>query len=205
MANRSRIRSGFRRPFMFRRKSRPKWLSDYWSNGISLNRLDYTQMVLLDYDDWEGTGTLIDRTGVLKRVMFNGTLRMHPQSVDGNIGPWSISLAWMCLIVDKDDADLPAITTAVRGSLLQSERVLQCGAVGWEYRQAVSGAAGFHDGTLLPLPNFSFNWRGGARLRPDQEVRLIWKPDWVGLNDSNPDDDLACFLAGYSRCLISPR
>lgn len=206
MANRRPIRSAFRKPFMFRRGKRPvHWVSDYWNNAQSLNRIDFNSHRFCEYDDWEGGGTLIKDQAILKRVVFDGHFRTRTNTVDGNIGPWAFSIAWMLLVVDGDDADLPAIVTAVRGGLLQSARVLQCGSEGFLYRQAVSGSAGFHDGTVTPMPKFRLNWKGAAKMGPDDIVYFITHADWVGLGDGQVDDDVTCFLNGYSRCLLTKK
>jgi len=181
------------------------WVSDYWNNAQSLNRIDYNSHLLVEYADFQAAGTLIKQMATCRRVVFNGGFRMRTvNQAEDPISCWAFSMVWMLLIADVNDQDLPAINTATEGSLLHSARVLQCGSEPFEYNQARSaGTIPGNSQYVIGLPKFVIDWRGAAKMGPDDNVYLITHCDFIGLTDEQVDNDVTCHLNGYSRVLLS--
>jgi len=196
----------FRRRTFTRRGRRPvHWVSDYWNIANSLNRLDFNIHVLCEYADFQAAGTLVKQMATVRRVVFDGgfRLRVVNQSEDP-ISCWAFGMVWMLLVADTNDGDLGVINTAVEGSLLHSARVLQCGVEPFEYNQARdAGTIPANSQYVIGLPKFQLDWRGAAKLGPDDVVYLITHCEYIGRDDDAVDNDVICHLNGYSRCLIT--
>jgi len=206
MANTRGIRHAFRRPFRFGRR-RPKvyWVTDSWnSENISLNRIDVNTLNLMENQDWESEDTLVRKRGTLRRVIAE----LHPeiafQTSESRVEPFGFSLKWMLHVTDSDDTDLGSIKTAVRGSLIQSTRTLQCGVYGMQFEQDTTDTLN-NQPTAYFKPNISIDWRGKVRMGPDDKVFLSFaESHTVAFSDVTVDNLLSCWLSGWTRCLVSP-
>jgi len=204
MANRRPIRSAFRKPFRFGRKRPVRWISEVWlSEAISLNRNDLNSFQLLKSDDWQASSTLITNKTLIKRVVGNWIPEFYAEPQESFQRAWTVSLLWMLWVVDADDTDLASIKSGVRGSPLQSARVLQTGVYGAHLIfQPDSGGA--YNGLVTPIPPISVDWRGSAKVGPDDLlVFSISEHHTVNLPDSQADNLFQGSLSGWSRVLIA--
>lgn len=204
MANRHPIRHAFRRPRMFgRRRQAVRWVSEVWlSEQISLNRLDLNSFQLLKSDDWYPSATLLKNQTILKRVVVELCPEFYGIPQDTFRRPIGMSLLWMLWVVDADDVDLSSIKTAIRGSPIQSARVLQTGVWGAEV-QMVPDENVVQNGRIIPFPNMSVDWRGSAKVGPDDLVVFsVSEHHWQQEGDSFVDAEFQGSLSGWSRCLI---
>jgi len=202
VANRRPIRSAFRRPFRFGKRQRVSWVSDIFvSEALSLNRADINSLQLVSVEDWEATNALISKHVMLKRVVANFGPEFFevPQSdFNENTG---FSLLWMLWVVDVDDLDTASIKTAVKGSAIQSARVLQTGVWSAFIQQHSEGAE--RGGAITYMPPISIDWRGSAKLGQDDQVLFTFSETHrAGDSDSHIDSLVNLTLSGFSRCLL---
>jgi len=64
-----------------------------------------------------------------------------------------------------------------------------------------------HDGFITVLPNVSVDWKGRAKMGPDDVLWWVCRTeaDQFPGNGDYVDNDLAFHVAGFSRTLISMR
>jgi len=203
VANRRPIRSAFRRPFRFGRRQRVSWVSDIFvSEPLSLNRLDVNSLQLISVADWEATNALISKHVMLKRVVANFGCEFRCEAQESFQPSMGFSMLWMLWVVDVDDLDTASIKTAVKGSAIQSARVLQTGvATFFMVPEPDSGAS--RGGAVWRVPEISIDWRGSAKLGQDDQVLWTFSETHnVGQGDSFIDNALTLSLSGFSRCLV---
>jgi len=206
MANRRPIASAFRRPFRFRRGRRPvRWVSEFWgSEEISLNNIDLNSFQLLKSDDWYPVGTLLKNHTVAKRVVMELTPEFCPTLQSTFHRPIGITLMWMLWVVDADDTDLSSIKSGIRGTPLQSARVLQVGTHGFYIQQCPDESVS-QNGRIIYVPPIRVDWRGLAKLGPDDLLvfSLSEQHSTAREADGYADSLFTCALSGWSRVLIA--
>jgi len=203
VANRRRISSAFRRPFRFGRKARTSWVSDIFaSEALSLNRIDVNSLQLISVADWEATNALISKHIMLKRVVANLGCEFRCVAQESFEESFGFSLLWMLWVVDVDDLDTASIKTAVKGSAIQSARVLQTGvATFFQVPEPDSGAA--RGGAVWRVPEISIDWRGSAKLGQDDQVLWTMSETHTSARADDTIDSLVSLsVSGFTRCLV---
>jgi len=183
------------------------WISQYWASSISLNLIDSNSMALCVINDVDASTSIRKVQYNLRRVIVELALVIRPKTVDEDLtGAYAFQIPWLLGIADAEDQDMENVTVAGLGTWLQSARILRCGMQAFSYRQSVSGSEGFHDGSLVVLPNISIDWKGRAKMGPDDILWLVLNTENDGsVANDKVDNDLAAFVNGYSRTLISLR
>jgi len=189
-----------------RRKAPVNWVSEYWENAISLNTLDNNALALCVINDIDGGASLVQQKYQLRRVIVELLLGLNANVVSEDlIGPSYVGCPWLLGIADAEDQDRENVKSAGLQSWLQSGRILQCGIIGFGYDQAVSGGL-TRDGTIVPLPNISIDWRGRANMKPDDELWFVLQAMTHTLSSTDQADlDINAALIGYSRVLITKK
>lgn len=204
MANTRGIRSGFRKFPSFRRRPKVAWVSDVFASEVlSLNRADINSLQLLQADDWQAQTTLINRHCMIRRVVANLQPEFLAVPQDTFRVSGSFSLLWMLWVVDKDDLDTASIKTAVKGSAIQTARVLQTGVWNaWVEPLPDSGAS--RGGNLNYVPPISIDWRGKAKFLQDDELLFTFSETHLTAQGDSFFDALLQFgISGWTRTLVS--
>lgn len=204
MANRRPIRSAFRRPMRFGRKPKVAWVSDVFASEVlSLNRLDVNSLQLLQADDWQAQTTLINRHCTIRRVVANLQPEFLAVPQDTFRVSGSFSLLWMLWVVDKDDVDTASIKTAVKGSAIQTARVLQTGV--WSaWVEPLPDENATRGGNLNYVPPISIDWRGKAKFLQDDQLLFTYSETHLAAQGDSFFDALLQFgLSGWTRTLVS--
>jgi len=204
VANTRGIRSAFRKPFGFRRKPRVAWVSDVFvSEPLSLNRADINSLQLLQADDWQAQTTLINRHCMIRRVVANLQPEFFATPQDTFQRSGSFTLIWMLWVVDKDDLDTASIKTAVKGSAIQTARVLQTGV--WSaFVEPLPDSGAARGGNLNYVEPIRIDWRGKAKFQQDDELLFTFcETHLPGQSDGYFDDLLQLGITGFTRTLVS--
>jgi len=206
VANRRPIRSAFRKPMRFSRRAKPgDWATESWAAPFSLNRNDTSSYSLLQYSDYEGASTLLRRHATIKRVVcdLGIQLRFREDSEATTASFKAFTLYWGCCIVDEDDTDLAVgILPSTQHTLLQSSRFIQVGQETVGMSPWLSGTTSSVHNFPINAANIRFDWRGRARLNPDDKLVLIVNIDfWATDADEQFDNWTAGQLAGFTRVL----
>jgi len=172
------------------------------SEALSLNRLDVNSLQLISVSDWEATNALVSKHVMLKRVVANFGTEYVCISQDTFKPSFGFSLLWMLWVVDVDDLDTASIKTAVKGSAIQSARVLQTGVhTSFQVPEPDSGAS--RGGAVWYVPPISIDWRGSAKLGQDDQVLFTFsETHYAGAADADVDNLVNLNVSGFSRCLI---
>jgi len=204
VANRGRIRHAFRRPFSFSRKPKVAWVSDVFaSESLSLNRIDINSLQLLQADDWQAQTTLINRHCTIRRVVANLQPEFEMRAQDTFHHSISFSLLWMLWLVDKDDTDSASIKTAIKGSTIQTARVLQTGVWSAFIEQEPDENAS-RGGKIWYIPPISIDWKGRATFHQDDQLLFSYsETHLVGEADGFIDNLTDFGMSGFTRTLIS--
>jgi len=203
-------RRPFPRGFLGRGKRKPpvNWVSEYWKTSISLNNLDSNSFALCVINDIDASSSIVQIHYQLRRVVVELAVELAPRTVSEDlVGPEAFCIPWMLGIADAEDQDRDEIRQSGLGTWLQSSRILQCGIQAYTFRQAVSGAAGFHNGEFHALPNISIDWKGRANMKPDDELWLVLMTDGRNFPGDNGfyDSNIFADVAGFSRVLIQKK
>jgi len=189
-----------RRRFSRRKRQRVGWVADVFDASIDVEAAPpkvMTQFSILEYDDVHSDTTLIAHPLICKRAIVSCTLSC--QQLYSGAGPTQQTpvFGYALFIMDVDDTTDADFADTSFGSLLHSQRVLQLGTVGVAYT-ALNAANGA--GIIMEeSPRIDIDWKGSAKLKPDENL-------WLGVQMLWPSGDLSDSLIVrarlLSRCLI---
>jgi len=177
---------------------------------MSLNNVDSNQFALCTINDVDGGASIVKTQYMLRRVVVELALMLRAKSVTEDIhGLYTFGLPWLLGVADAEDQDAEEIRQGGLQSWLQSGRILQSGIQSIGYNQADSGVAGglSHNGEIVILPNISIDWKGRAKMGPDDILWLVVRTeaDQFPGNGDYVDNDMSFHVAGFTRTLISMR
>lgn len=157
-----------------RRKRTPvHWVRDVFE----ANTIDQTggqtveALSLLEYDDYEPGTTTVQHDITVRRAIVDVALSVVPLVTGTTPIALSIMIRHALTVLDAEETD-GDLTTAAQGSLLQSSRVLHTGVTSCTVI-APSTSAGTIRTNGTPGPKIEIDWRGGAKLRPDDALFML--------------------------------
>lgn len=193
---------------MFRRRSKPgDWVTESWAAPLSLNRLDTNSYSLLQYSDVavEASSVLIRKHLSVRRVIVDLGLQaeLNADTDFTNNQAIGFTLYWGVFVVDADDTDIAnGILDVTQHTLMQSSRCIQCGQETMLASRWVNNFAGSQHNAVTISPSIKFDWRGRARLNPDDRLVLVVNTDFrASAPDSTIDDMMLLQLSGFTRVL----